>query len=177
MFLAQHTRTERRTLVAKRRWNRAKRPTKKNRIFSFLGSQKENFRGTRLMDAGSLMAGWSENITRYDEEREGWKATRKKPEGVSASERKREREDVATPNFNSLITGARATSCRRSNISNYCVRKPLGAWLGQRDPVYIVYTRSCTPVPASRLDPSCTITRTNVYSVQRHEKVFKLDLS
>ena len=38
-------------------------------------------------------------------------------------------ESVATPNFNSLITGARATSCRRSNISNYCVRKPLGLGL------------------------------------------------
>ena len=96
---------------------KTQRPRKKNRIFSFLGSEKENSRGTRLMDAGSLMAGWSENITRHDEKRE------------------REREDVATPNFNSLITGARATSCRRSNISNYCVRKPPG--LGQGDPVYI----------------------------------------
>lgn len=46
-------------------------------------------------------------------------------------ERARRREDVATPNFNSLITGARATSCRRSNISNYCVRKPLGLGSGK----------------------------------------------
>lgn len=37
-------------------------------------------------------------------------------------------ESVATPNFNSLITGARVTSCQGSNISNYCVRKPLWAW-------------------------------------------------
>ena len=50
------------------RWNQ--KPRRKNRIFSFLGSEKENSHGTRLMDAGSLMAGWSENITRYDEERE-----------------------------------------------------------------------------------------------------------
>lgn len=101
---------------------RAKLAWKKNRIFSFLGSEKENSRGTRLMDAGSLMAGWNENITRHGQDRggveEGW-------------ERARRREDVATPNFNSLITGARATSCRRSNISNYCVRKPLGLGSGK----------------------------------------------
>lgn len=81
---------------------------------------------------------------------EGW-------EGAS----EKEREDVATPNFNSLITGARATSCRRSNISNYCVRKPLGLGSGKEEALCtVVYTRSCTPVPASRLGPSRTITRT-----------------
>lgn len=67
---------------------RAKLAWKKNRIFSFLGSEKENSRGTRLMDAGSLMAGWNENITRHDQDRE------RRGRRVGASEKERGRRDA-----------------------------------------------------------------------------------
>lgn len=62
-----------------------RRAWKKNRIFSFLGSEKENSRGTRLMDAGSLMAGWNENITRHGQDRE------RRGRRVGGSEREGER--------------------------------------------------------------------------------------